>query len=325
MRERIDCKRDSERTIKTLSGSTFSRWHVLDDYILTANGEVKWLCRCDCGTERYVLARSLLSGGSKSCGCLRKERAAAAVFTDLSGKTFGDLKVLHQIENPGKHSGAMWICKCSCGAEYKCLSTLLINGRRTHCIGSVHKNFAYVDITNQKFKSLTALYPLRERSKKGSIVWHCRCDCGNEVDIPYNELVYSNIKSCGCLKKAHDQKLKSFLVHIDGTSLDMIKSRKTPRDNTTGVKGVYLIRGKYVAKIVFQKKAYYLGSFDSIEAATDCRRKAEDLLFGETVDYYKKWQQIASQDPDWADANPVSIHVQKSSTGNLSVSYYPNL
>ena len=38
-----------------------------------------------------------------------------------------------------------------------------------------------------------------------------------------------------------------------------------PADNTTGYKGVYFVRGKYVAKIVFQKKAYYLGNFDDIE------------------------------------------------------------
>lgn len=34
----------------------------------------------------------------------------------------------------------------------------------------------------------------------------------------------------------------------------MLKSKKIPTDNTTGYKGVYLIRGKYVAKIVFQNE-----------------------------------------------------------------------
>ena len=43
-------------------------------------------------------------------------------------------------------------------------------------------------------------------------------------------------------------------VSVDGTSIDAIRSKKVPKDNTTGYKGVYLIRGKYVAKIVFQKK-----------------------------------------------------------------------
>ena len=49
-----------------------------------------------------------------------------------------------------------------------------------------------------------------------------------------------------------------------GTSVAILKSKKVPTDNISGYKGVYFIRGKYVAKIVFQKKAYYLGAYDKI-------------------------------------------------------------
>lgn len=66
---------------------------------------------------------------------------------------------------------------------------------------------------------------------------------------------------------------------MGGTSLDIIQSQKLPRDNTTGYKGVYLVRGKYLAKIVFQKKQYFLGTYDNIEDAASARKEAEDLLF----------------------------------------------
>lgn len=49
-------------------GQRFGRWTLLDKVVTTAQGEKKHLCRCDCGTERYVLERSLKSGGSLSCG-----------------------------------------------------------------------------------------------------------------------------------------------------------------------------------------------------------------------------------------------------------------
>jgi hypothetical protein len=33
-----------------------------------------WLCRCDCGNEVVVGAGNLISGGTKSCGCLGREK-----------------------------------------------------------------------------------------------------------------------------------------------------------------------------------------------------------------------------------------------------------
>lgn len=35
----------------------------------------KWLCRCDCGTEKVFRQGDLISGKTLSCGCLRKETA----------------------------------------------------------------------------------------------------------------------------------------------------------------------------------------------------------------------------------------------------------
>ena len=178
-------------------GQKVERWTVLDHVILTPKGERKFLCLCECGTERYVLERSLLYGGSGSCGCLRKEKLTEAISPDLTGQVFGELTVLRRAENP-KARGSVWVCKCSCGAEYEVQGTLLTNGRRTRCSSNVHqKNYAYSDITGQKFEMLTALHPLRDRRGSRSVMWHCRCDCGNEIDVAYNNLVYCNIKAVG--------------------------------------------------------------------------------------------------------------------------------
>ncbi len=181
------------------------------------------------------------------------------------------------------------------------------------------------DITGKKFNRLTVLYPTDKRDAKGSVIWHCRCDCGKEVDYSYNELLYTNLKSCGCRKEEHDMVLRTFLTHIDGTSIDALKSDRVPSNNTTGVKGVYRIRGKYVAKIVFKKKQYILGQFDTLALAAEARKKAEQVIRENVVDYYEKWNRTAARDPDWAARNPIRIFAAKNPDGELFVKVTPEL
>lgn len=307
-----------------IRGMTFGRWTVLDTYEKTKKGEKKWLCRCSCGTERYVLERSLKSGGSLSCGCLRKEEARKAAAHDLTGKVFGDLTVVGRSDRQAGNRGLWWRCQCACGTVYDVLGSLLVTGRKTHCGCKSEKKYAYCDITGQRFGRLTALRPTKERDAKGYVLWKCRCDCGKEVDVPYNSLVYANQRSCGCRKKEHDQALRGYLTHIDGTSLEMLASQKVPVNNTTGVRGVYLIKGKYVAKLVFQKKAYYLGAYGTLEEAAEARKEAEGELFQATVEYHARWQERADADPEWAKANPIQIHVTKVN-GNLKIAFLPVL
>ena len=58
----------------SLIGSRFGRWIVLSFSHVGYNHRKYWLCRCDCGTERIIAARHLVSGESRSCGCLHRER-----------------------------------------------------------------------------------------------------------------------------------------------------------------------------------------------------------------------------------------------------------
>jgi len=188
----------------------------------------------------------------------------------------------------------------------------------------VTKNYYSVDISDKKFNRLTALYPTDQR-KRGIVVWHCRCDCGREVDVSYNDLVYTNLRSCGCRKQEHNRELPRLLTHVDGTSIDILRSRKVPSDNTTGAKGVYFIRGKYTAKIVFQKKQYHLGSYETFEEAVVVRQEAEKLLFDGAVEYYEAWKARADVDPEWAAANPLQIKVEKEGLDRLKVKFIPEI
>jgi hypothetical protein len=61
-----------------LEGQRFGRWLVIGPTQRRGKKGYKiyWLCRCDCGTEKFVSHGSLRFGDSRSCGCLRREMIA---------------------------------------------------------------------------------------------------------------------------------------------------------------------------------------------------------------------------------------------------------
>lgn len=61
-----------------MRGRRFGRWVVVSRSASDARGHSRWLCQCDCGTEKVVFSTSLHSGKSTSCGCLQRERVRAA-------------------------------------------------------------------------------------------------------------------------------------------------------------------------------------------------------------------------------------------------------
>ena len=88
---------------------------------------------------------------------------------------------------------------------------------------------------------------------------------------------------------------------------------------------MYRYRGKYAAKIVFQQKAYYLGSYFRIEDAVQVRKEAEELLFDGSAAFYEKWKEKAQADPEWAAENPMEIHVTRDSAHGLQVKFLPEM
>lgn len=67
-----------------------------------------------------------------------------------------------------------------------------------------------VDLTGKIFGKLTALHVVG-LTKSGHKQWHCKCECGNEVDVRGTLLTQGGIKSCGCLRA--DNGKKAFSKH----------------------------------------------------------------------------------------------------------------
>lgn len=57
-------------------GSRLGRWVVLSAGTPDRHGNKRWLCRCDCGTEKEVFQNGLLSGDSTQCGLCGRRASA---------------------------------------------------------------------------------------------------------------------------------------------------------------------------------------------------------------------------------------------------------
>lgn len=56
-----------------LTGQRFERLVAIKPVETNAEGNVMWLCKCDCGNETVVNSQKLKSGHTRSCGCLGNE------------------------------------------------------------------------------------------------------------------------------------------------------------------------------------------------------------------------------------------------------------
>lgn len=117
-------------------GETYGRWTVIGSGVPgTHNTRRKVLCRCVCGTERLVMANSLSSGKSGSCGCYKREVDQAK----------GRASLLHPIDAGDRFS--RWVvvdasnreailCRCDCGNEGTVRASNLLLGKKNPSKGS---------------------------------------------------------------------------------------------------------------------------------------------------------------------------------------------
>ena len=60
------------RPMTDLSGCYFGRLKAIHPVAERKFNNVVWLCQCSCGNQVEVRAAHLISGHTKSCGCLKK-------------------------------------------------------------------------------------------------------------------------------------------------------------------------------------------------------------------------------------------------------------
>ena len=243
------------------------------------NGYTVWRCRCDCGGEILLDTRCLQRGTVRDCGCSTVVKPGQR---DITGMRFGKLVAIAPVD-PSQKGDVIWHCRCDCGGEIDAPLPQLRSGYRKSCGCLSHPPLK--DFIGKRFGNLTVLAYAGKRA--GMHRWRCLCDCGKETIVGQTLLQSGKTKSCGCLQ---EKQILENLKLCDGTSvaiLEAVRSRLLPT-NTSGVTGVYQNKrtGKWCAQITFKGKTYSLGTYSRIEDAAKARKKAEDRLFGEFLDWY---------------------------------------
>jgi len=98
------------------------------------------LCQCECGETAEIKSNALLSGRTKSCGCLRIERVSESVKKDIINKRFGRLLVLKE-NGRDNFQNVLWECKCDCG-DTCTVSGCSLRANKTKSCGCLQKEQA---------------------------------------------------------------------------------------------------------------------------------------------------------------------------------------
>lgn len=132
---------------------------------------------------------------------------------------------------------------------------------------------------------------------KNRTIYHCTCDCGNKLDVDYDQLKRGKVKSCGCLRVENSRKAiqQAYqkgdeiqkLARIDGSSAINL-TQKLSSNSTTNVKGVSKTKHGYRAYINVARKQIHLGSFDTLEEAKQARILAEEKYYQPILEEFSK-------------------------------------
>lgn len=188
---------------------------------------------------------------------------------NIIGEKFGQLTVIKR-QGSNKYKRAMWLCLCNCGNTKVTTGFNLVNNMTKTC----------------GHKGITKLHQYTYNS------WSSMINrCNNTNHKSYNKYGNSGISVCDRWLN-FENFLEDMGERPQGTSIDRIAGASiysketckwsdrseqgfnTKYNNKLGVTGVRLHKsGKYEARITKNKKAIYLGLFDTIKEAKEARKK----------------------------------------------------
>lgn len=273
--------------MEDLTNMIFGKWKVIERaYDNEKSKGAKWLCECECGTQKIVWGKYLRNGKSRSCGCSHERKWV--------GERFGNLTIT-SISNDDTNN--IYHCLCDCGNIVDVVGSAIYDtkscgcSRRVNHIGERYgmlvidkmlynlngDNKTYVSCTCDCGRTgyITRLNSLRTgntrscgcirnpdltgqkfgrltvirqiHSKTPQRRWLCKCDCGAEIEALSYWLTSGHVRSCGCLRSEKSSSAEVFIRQI----LDSMDIEYIPEyafQDCVGVKGWKLRFDFYLPK-----------------------------------------------------------------------------
>lgn len=200
------------RNYKDITGLRIGRLVAIEpaSQIIKSNGRrgtVQWRFACDCGGEVIAaysaVAKRFADRGDASCiNCSAKRRVASRRI-DYTGRRFGFLTGVRQLNPEVKPRRSRWLWKCDCGNTVERLVVSVMNTKHPpHCGCQPAGNAA--DRTGERFGSLVALRRIGKRPGDVNYTWEFQCDCGRIHQTILASAISGNTKSCGCRQNGND-------------------------------------------------------------------------------------------------------------------------
>jgi hypothetical protein len=159
-----------------------------------------------------VSTGNLQSGGTQSCGCLKRERAKDTKV-DLTFKTFGRLWALNPI-GKDKQDRTLWSCLCLCGKKTIVNASSLRSGNTSSC--------GCLQIERIREAKITHGYRIKGSHSSTYVSWYGMIQrCTNSNHIQWKNYGGRGIKVCNLWRK-----FENFLADMgerpEGLTLDRI-------------------------------------------------------------------------------------------------------